>query len=141
MILCQSPRALTVWNGTQAPSLARWRAAKVAGIDSEKVTLHVPLLGGGCGRRLELDMVEEAVAIAMRTQGRPVKLVWSREEDMQHGKYHPVTQCKMTAGIDAGTVINQQAIEGQLEGGMDQGVGFANGQDRSAICSGIPSKG
>ncbi|MFY7865181.1 molybdopterin cofactor-binding domain-containing protein [Roseateles sp.] len=91
---------LTVWCGTQVASLARWRAAKVAGIETEQVTLHVPLLGGGFGRRLELDMIEEAVLIAQQTQGRPVKLIWSREEDMQHDMYRPVAMASFAAALD-----------------------------------------
>ncbi len=91
---------LTVWCGTQVASLARWRAAQVAGLETEQVTLHVPLLGGGFGRRLELDMIEEAVLIAKQTQGRPVKLVWSREEDMQHDMYRPVAKASFVAALD-----------------------------------------
>ncbi|OYU26075.1 MAG: acylaldehyde oxidase [Burkholderiales bacterium PBB2] len=91
---------LTVWCGTQVASLARWKAAQVAGVDSDQVTLHVPLLGGGFGRRLELDMVEEAVLLALQTQGRPVKLLWSREEDMQHDMYRPIAIARFAAALD-----------------------------------------
>jgi isoquinoline 1-oxidoreductase beta subunit len=91
---------VTVWNSTQVPSFARQRAAKVAGVDAEKVTLHVPFLGGGFGRRLEFDMVEEAVAIAMHTGGQPVKLTWSREEDMQHDMYRPAAVSRFIVALD-----------------------------------------
>ncbi|MEJ6003234.1 xanthine dehydrogenase family protein molybdopterin-binding subunit [Paucibacter soli] len=91
---------LTLWCGTQVASLARWRAAQLAGVDSDRVELHVPLLGGGFGRRLELDMVEEAVAIAMRLPGRPVQLLWSREEDMQHDMYRPAAMASFEAALD-----------------------------------------
>src|SRR5574343_78773 len=91
---------LTLWCGTQVASLARWKAAQVAGIDREQVSLHVPLLGGGFGRRLELDMVEEAVLLALQTQGRPVKLLWSREEDMQHDMYRPAAMARFAAVLD-----------------------------------------
>lgn len=91
---------LTVWCGTQSASLARWRAAQVAGVETEQVTLHVPLLGGGFGRRLELDMVEEAVAIAMKTAGAPVKLTWTREEDVQHDLYRPAAVSRFVAALD-----------------------------------------
>jgi len=93
---------LTLWCGTQVASLARWRAAQVAGLDGERVDLHVPLLGGGFGRRLELDMVEEAVAIAMRLPGRPIQLLWSREEDMQHDMYRPAAMASFEAALDEG---------------------------------------
>ncbi|MFT3858680.1 MAG: xanthine dehydrogenase family protein molybdopterin-binding subunit [Aquabacterium sp.] len=90
-----------VWCGTQVPSLAKWKAAQVAGVDEDQVTLHVPYLGGGFGRRLETDMVEQAVAIAMQLDGRPVKLLWSREEDMQHDMYRPAALSVFKAALDA----------------------------------------
>lgn len=90
-----------VWCSTQSPSLAKWKASQVAGVDSSKVTLHVPFLGGGFGRRLEVDMVEQAVAIAKQLDGKPVKLVWTREEDMQHDMYRPAALSLFRAAVDA----------------------------------------
>src|SRR5258705_3558740 len=58
-------------------------------------------LGGGFGRRGQTDYVRQAVGIARQMPGTPIKLLWSREEDMQHGKYHPITQCKLTGAFDA----------------------------------------
>ncbi len=92
--------ALTLWCSTQVALLARWKAAQAAGIPIEQVTLHVPYLGGGFGRRLEVDMVEQATRIALRTQGQAVKLVWSREEDMQHDMYRPVAMASFAAVLD-----------------------------------------
>lgn len=92
---------VTVWCSTQSPSLAKWKAAQVADVDSDKVTLHVPYLGGGFGRRLEVDMVEQAVAIAKALDGKPVKLVWTREEDMQHDMYRPAALSEFRAALDA----------------------------------------
>ena len=92
---------LTVWASTQVPGFARWKAAKVANVDTDKVQLHVPYLGGGFGRRLETDMVEQAVAIALKTGGAPVKLVWSREEDMQHDMYRPTAVSRFQAALGA----------------------------------------
>ncbi|MES2088361.1 MAG: xanthine dehydrogenase family protein molybdopterin-binding subunit [Pseudomonadota bacterium] len=89
-----------VWVSTQSPSLAKWRAAQIAGVDTDQVTLHLPLLGGGFGRRLEIDMVEQAVAIAMQLEGRPVKLLWSREEDTQHDMYRPAALSAFRAALD-----------------------------------------
>ncbi|MBI5926507.1 MAG: xanthine dehydrogenase family protein molybdopterin-binding subunit [Aquabacterium sp.] len=90
-----------VWCSTQSPSLAKWKASQVAGVDSDKVKLHVPFLGGGFGRRLEVDMVEQAVAIAKQLDGKPVKLVWTREEDMQHDMYRPAALSVFRAAVDA----------------------------------------
>lgn len=92
---------VTVWCSTQSPSLAKWKAGQVAGVDSDKVTLHVPFLGGGFGRRLEVDMVEQAVAIAKQIDGQPVKLLWTREEDMQHDVYRPAALSEFRAALDA----------------------------------------
>jgi isoquinoline 1-oxidoreductase beta subunit len=91
---------VTLWASTQVPSFARWRAGRVAGVDTKNVTVHVPYLGGGFGRRLEFDMVEQAVAIAMKTGGLPVKLVWSREEDLQHDMYRPAAMASFAAALD-----------------------------------------
>jgi isoquinoline 1-oxidoreductase beta subunit len=92
---------VTLWLSTQVASLAKWRAAQVAGVDTEQVTLHLPLLGGGFGRRLEVDMVVQAVELAMQTQGRPVKLVWTREEDTRHDFYRPAAWADFEALLDA----------------------------------------
>lgn len=92
-------KKVEVWASTQSPSLAKWKAAQVADVDMEHVTLHVPLLGGGFGRRLEIDMVEQAVAIAKELDGKPVKLVWTREEDTQHDMYRPAALSHFQAAI------------------------------------------
>ena len=91
---------LSVWCSTQVPSLARWKAAQAADIAIDAVTLHLPYLGGGFGRRLETDMVEQAVAIALRSNGAPVKLVWTREEDTQHDLYRPAAVARFSAALD-----------------------------------------
>lgn len=88
---------VTVWAATQVPTFARWKAAQVAGVDVDAVTLHQTLLGGGFGRRLETDYVEETVALALLTGGRPVKLVWSRTEDLRHDLYRPAAVSRFRA--------------------------------------------
>src|SRR5579871_5886768 len=90
-----------VWCGTQNGEAAFAAAVEVSGLPSDKCEVYKHMLGGGFGRRGNTDYVRQAVAIAKQMPGTPVKLLWSREEDMQHGAYHPVTQCKMTAGFDA----------------------------------------
>lgn len=91
---------LSVWVGTQVPSLVKWKAAQAAGIDTDQVNLNQLYLGGGFGRRLETDMVEQAVAIAKQLDGQPVKLLWSREEDMQHDVYRPAALSVFKAALD-----------------------------------------
>src|SRR4029078_3000455 len=75
-------------------------AAQVTGLPPEKVQVHNYLLGGGFGRRLEVDGITQAVAIAKQVEG-PVKVVWSREEDIQHDFYKPNFFDRITAGLDA----------------------------------------
>ena len=100
-----------VWVPTQVPQMARAMAAKVAGVQEDDVTVHVTLLGGGFGRRLEVDFVGQAVQVAMATQGAPVQLVWSREEDMTHDFYRPMHLAKFQASIDAQGEVSSLRIQ------------------------------
>jgi len=88
-----------VWVGTQVQTAAQAAAAQVTGLPLEKVRLHQYLLGGGFGRRLEIDFIAQAVQIAKRVEG-PVKVVWTREEDTQHGVYKPYFYDRLAAGLD-----------------------------------------
>ncbi len=90
-----------IWLPTQVPLMARAMAAQVAGVKEEQVTVHVTLLGGGFGRRLEVDFVGQAVQVAMACPGVPVQLSWSREEDMTHDFYRPMHLAKFQASLDA----------------------------------------
>ncbi len=89
-----------VWTGTQVLSRAHEAAAKTAGLPLDKVTVHNHLLGGGFGRRLEIDGVIRAVQVARHVDG-PVKVVWTREEDIQHDMYRPYFYDRLAAGLDA----------------------------------------
>ena len=89
-----------VWAPNQSPTLVRWVAARTAGVDSGSVTVHTTFLGGGFGRRAEMDYVAQAVTVAKAVPGTPVKLVWSREEDMQHDMYRPAAIAKFRAALD-----------------------------------------
>jgi len=90
-----------VWCPTQNGEAALAVAAEVSGLPVAQCDVHKTFLGGGFGRRGQSDFVRQAVLIAKEMPGTPVKLLWSREEDMTHCYYHPITQCKMTAGFDA----------------------------------------
>ncbi|MBV8604262.1 MAG: xanthine dehydrogenase family protein molybdopterin-binding subunit [Pelomonas sp.] len=90
-----------LWLPTQVPGQARALAARVAGVAAEQVDVHVSLLGGGFGRRLEVDFVGQAVRVAMEAGGAPVQLLWPREEDMTHDFYRPAGAAFMQAGLDA----------------------------------------
>jgi len=88
-----------VWVGSQAVARAQAAAAKTAGLPLDKVVVHNHLIGGGFGRRLEIDGVIRAVEIAQHVDG-PVKVVWTREEDIQHDMYRPYFFDRMSAGLD-----------------------------------------
>ncbi len=93
---------LDVWTSTQNAEASIAAAAETAGLPLEKVEVHKPMLGGGFGRRgAAQDYVRQGVAIAKQFPGRPVKMVWSREEDMQHGFYRPASLVRMKAALDA----------------------------------------
>ncbi|TFW18025.1 xanthine dehydrogenase family protein molybdopterin-binding subunit [Duganella callida] len=90
-----------VWAPTQSPGFAVEVAAKVAGVAARDVELHVTLLGGGFGRRLDVDMIAQAVAIARQADGQPVQLIWSREDDTTHDVYRPAALSRFSATLDA----------------------------------------
>ncbi len=97
-----TPERCEVWTPTQNGEAALAAAAEAAGLPPAQCEVYKLLLGGGFGRRgATHDWVTQAVLIAKQMPGTPVKLIWSREEDMTHGRYHPVTQCKLSAGLDA----------------------------------------
>ena len=124
---------LDVWTSTQNGEASIAAAAEAAGLPLEQVEVHKAMLGGGFGRRgAPQDYVKQSVAIAKQFPGRPVKLIWSREEDMQHGFYRPASRVRMKAGLDAQgnmvamhTVIACPSILALLRPeGIDKGIDF-----------------
>jgi len=91
---------LRIWAPTQVASVARHVAARIAGIDANQVELHVTLLGGGFGRRLESDFIAVAVQIARDVAPAPVQVLWSRAQDMTHDMYRPAAVARLKAGLD-----------------------------------------
>jgi isoquinoline 1-oxidoreductase beta subunit len=98
-----TPGACEIWTGTQVQSRAQQFAAKAAGLPIGKVTLYNHYLGGGFGRRLEADMVESAVRIAKEVS-TPIKVLWTREEDMQHDVYRPAYRDTISATLSNGKI-------------------------------------
>jgi isoquinoline 1-oxidoreductase subunit beta len=97
-----TPERCEVWTPTQNGEAALAATSEAAGLPQPQCEVYKIHLGGGFGRRgATHDWVTQAVQIAKQMPGTPIKLLWSREEDMTQGKYHPITQCKLTAGLDA----------------------------------------
>jgi isoquinoline 1-oxidoreductase beta subunit len=102
-----TPDRCEVWGPTQNGEGAFAAAMAASGLPADKVDVHNTMLGGGFGRRgaypndYVTDYVAQAVLIAKQMPGTPVKMIWSREDDMAHGRYHPVMQCKLVGGLDA----------------------------------------
>ena len=97
--LAADQASVEVWVGTQAPGFNRSAIAKVLGIDESKVTIHRQYLGGGFGRRSNPDWILETIELA-KVAKKPVKLIWSREDDIQYGMFRPISLQRMQASID-----------------------------------------
>ena len=89
-----------IWAPTQGPTGTQGFAAEVVGTTPDKVTVHTTLLGGGFGRKAEADFIIDAVSLAKVVEGRPVKVIWSREDDIQHDKFRPLEAQNVKVGLD-----------------------------------------
>jgi isoquinoline 1-oxidoreductase beta subunit len=112
-----TPEKVEVWHPAQNAQQAFWVASDESGMPPERVVFHQTYVGGAFGRRLESDDVRMVVAIAKRFPGRPVHVIWSREEMLRQGKYRPMVAAKLTAALDESTglpkaVVARQAARG-----------------------------
>ena len=122
-----------VWVGSQALGWAQGAAMKVTGLPAEKVLVHNHFIGGGFGRRLEVDYVEKAVRIAQRVSG-PVKVTWSREEDIQHDVYRPTYVNRLSASIVDRRIVGwRHRIAGSSVIARWLPGAFRNGIDSDAV--------
>src|SRR6195256_2779569 len=130
-----------VWCGTQNGEAAFAATLEVSGLPADKCEVHKQMLGGGFGRRGQTDYVRQAVSIAKQMPGTPIKLLWSREEDMEHGTYHPVTQCKLTGAFDADNNLTalQIRISGQSILFTVRPEALVNGMDPAAFQGLVPT--
>ncbi len=94
-------KKMWIWSGNQAPTLVKWIGAQTAGLDAESVEVITLPMGGGFGRRAEMDVIREAVIIAKAHPGVAVQTIWSREEDMQHDVYRPSATALFRAALGA----------------------------------------
>jgi len=132
-----TPGACEIWTGTQVVTRAQSAAAEAAGVPVDKVTVHNHLIGGGFGRRLEADMVASAVRIAKQVDG-PVKVMWTREEDMQHDVYRPVYRDVISASLMDGKVVAwKYKVAGSSIMARWAPPAFVNGIDIDAVDSAV----
>ena len=92
------PDGCDIWVGTQTPVVAQTHAARIVGLPKDKVRIHNHLIGGGFGRRLQADTIEQAVAFA-RQVDYPVKFIWTREQDIRHDRFRPSYYDRIAAGL------------------------------------------
>jgi isoquinoline 1-oxidoreductase subunit beta len=129
------PDSCEVWTGTQIMTRVQSEAAKAAGLPVEKVTVNQHLLGGGFGRKLEPDMVVAAVRIAKHVDG-PVKVVWTREEDIQHDIYRPVYRDTIAATLSGGKIVGWKY---RVSGSSVMARWFPPGFDKGVDIDGVDS--
>ncbi len=132
-----TPGKCEIWTGTQFQTGDQAAAAKIAGLKPEQVKVHTPFLGGGFGRRANpnADFVSEAVHLA-RAAGKPVKVLWTREDDIRGGYYRPMWMSRMRAGLDAGGRISgwTHTVVGQsILGGTPFSAMIKNGIDETSV--------
>jgi isoquinoline 1-oxidoreductase beta subunit len=132
-----TPGACEIWTGTQVMTRVQEYAAKAANLPLDKVTVHNYYLGGGFGRRLEADMVTSAVRIAKQVD-TPIKVVWTREEDVQHDIYRPAYRDVISASLSGGKIVAwKYRVAGSSIMARWFPAGFANGVDIDAVDSAI----
>jgi isoquinoline 1-oxidoreductase beta subunit len=148
-----TPDKCEVWCGTQNGEAVLAAAAEASELPVAKCDAYKQMLGGGFGRRGRADYARQAVLVAKQMPGTPIKLIWSREEDMTQDNYHPTTMCKLTAGLDADNnlvglhvrISGQSIVAGlapqSLENGMDPRVfqGFAPSGPEAAFGYSVPN--
>jgi isoquinoline 1-oxidoreductase subunit beta len=132
-----TPDACEIWTGTQVMTRVQSEAAKAAGLPIEKVIVNNHLLGGGFGRKLEPDMVIAAVRVAKQVDG-PVKVVWTREEDIQHDIFRPVYRDTIAATLSDGKIFGwKYKVSGSSVMARWFPPGFQNGVDIDGVDSAI----
>jgi isoquinoline 1-oxidoreductase beta subunit len=132
-----TPVACEIWTGTQVMTRVQSEAAKAAGLPVEKVIVNNHLLGGGFGRKLEADMVVAAVRVAKQVDG-PVKVVWTREEDIQHDIFRPVYRDTIAATLSDGKIVGwRYKVSGSSIMARWFPPGFQNGVDIDGVDSAI----
>ena len=132
------PDACEIWLGTQVMTRVQQTAAQLLGLPPEKVTVHNHLLGGGFGRRLEPDMALKAIRVAQHLNGEPLKVVWTREEDIQHDVYRPAYRDTIEASLKDGKLSGwKYRVSGSSVMARWFPPGFSHGVDVDGVDSAI----
>jgi isoquinoline 1-oxidoreductase subunit beta len=132
-----TPGACEIWTGSQVITRVQQAAAEAAGLPIDKVTVHNHYIGGGFGRRLETDMIASAVRIAKQVDV-PVKVIWTREEDIQHDIYRPVYRDTISASLQNGKIVAwKYKISGSSIMARWAPSIFTNGIDIDAVDSAV----
>ncbi|SDE17357.1 xanthine dehydrogenase family protein molybdopterin-binding subunit [Ruegeria marina] len=128
---------LELWSGNQAPLLVQKHSAEAVGLDPEQVEVHTPYLGGGFGRRGEVDFAVLAARVAREMQGTPVQLTWSREEDMRHDFYRPGAVARLRGAVQDGKPVlvdGSIAAQSCAQQAMGRWLGMAmGGPDKATV--------
>ncbi|MRX07743.1 molybdopterin-dependent oxidoreductase [Pseudoduganella sp. FT25W] len=130
-----TPERCEIWAGTQVPMHVVENAAKITGLPQEKILLHTQYIGGGFGRRLETDYVDQAVAFA-RQVSYPLKIIWTREEDIGHDIVRPMYHDVISAVMDSQGYpawFGDRICSGTVLGRWRPGAMRADGMDKDAI--------
>ena len=129
------PDGCDIWVGTQTPMVAQKRAAGITGLPVDKVTLHNHLIGGGFGRRLQADTIEQAVRFAKQVS-YPLKIIWTREQDIRHDRFRPCYLDRLSASLDEQgrpSALVHRTTSGTVRRYFDEG-GWPEGKlDKDAV--------
>ena len=132
-----------LWVPNQSVDRVVMTAAELTGLEPQQITVHTPYLGGGFGRRFMDDYVRQAVTLAQKHKGRPIKVVWSREQDIRHDFYRPLTAAKYRAAIDATGALTALYTTTVGDGPLRQHLPAFIGEDNidSSVVEGVTEQG
>lgn len=129
---------LQVWAGNQLPTQILTEGAALTGLDPAAISVETPFMGGGFGRRAEMDIIRQAITVAKAMEGTPILLTWTREEDMTHDTYRPAAKGRLRAKVDGGvvTAFDLSTASSSVMGGQVGRLGYSVPGPDSTIVQG-----